>query len=170
MLGTLKAPALVSAVLLAGCGGSAETNLTTGETPSWLVAEQPSGARPVTAVKETAREGDQVVIRGRIGGRADPMSADLAVFVMMDPAIKSCSDLGQSCPKPWDYCCETPESLKTNSVTVQIVDASNETVRVDLSRHGFKPLDEVVVVGTVGPRPNPEVFVIKAEKIHRVSG
>ena len=83
---------------------------------------------------------------------------------------RECADLGQSCPKPWDYCCETPESLKSNSVTVQIVDASNETVRVDLSRHGFKPLDEVVVVGTVGPRPNPEVFVIKAEKIHRVSG
>lgn len=112
----------------------------------------------------------EIVVRGRIGGRSDPMSADLAVFVMMDPSVPSCADLGHGCPKPWDFCCESQDSRTTNSATVQLVDPADGPVRVDLAAYGFKPLDEVVVVGTVGPRPGPEVLMIRARKIHRVAG
>jgi hypothetical protein len=160
---------------LAGCGGpstpaddaSAESRPVAA---SWLLADLPVGAVPVAQAKQTAREGDQVVVRGRIGGRQDPLSRDLAVFVMMDPALPSCRDRGGPCKKPWDFCCETPETITANSATVQLYGDTEAPMAIDLGGHGFEPLDEVVVVGTVAPRPNKAMLVIHAEKIHRVSG
>ncbi|MHC4776547.1 MAG: hypothetical protein ACYTBR_14950, partial [Planctomycetota bacterium] len=137
---------------------------------SWLLADMPADAVPVLQAKQTAREGDQVVVRGRIGGRSDPLSHDVAVFVVMDPALPSCRDRGGPCKKPWDYCCETTETITANSATVMLVDDAKTPMAVDLGGHGFEPLDEVVVVGTVAPRPNEAMLVIHARKIHRVSG
>ena len=159
---------LLLVVSLGGCGDSATPAGATGTDTSWLLASMPSGAIPVSEAKRTAREGDSVVVRGRIGGRRDPMSADIAVFVMMDPAIPHCKV--DACKAPWDYCCETPESITTNSATVQLVGDTSKPITIDLTRHAINPLDEVVIVGTVGPRPTQEVFVIHASKLHRVSG
>lgn len=158
---------LLIEIALGGCGGSpTPPGASTG--PAWLLREMPAAAIPVAEAKRTAREGDQVVVRGRIGGRRDPMNADSAVFVMIDPAIPHC-EIG-TCKTPWDYCCETPESITTNGATVQLVGDTGKPISVDLGKHAIKPLDEVVVVGTVGPRPTQEVFVIHATKLHRVSG
>ncbi len=135
--------------------------------PTWLLAAMPTGAIPVAEAKQSAREGDQVVVRGRIGGRRDPMNANVAVFVMIDPAIPHCK-IGV-CKVPWDYCCETPESITTNSATVQLVGDDGKPMKIDLGSHALEPLDEIVVVGTVGPRPKEAVFVIHAKGIHRVA-
>lgn len=160
---------VVVLILIAGCGGSpAESSAQ--PTASWLVAELPAGAVPVAEAKRTAREGQLVVVRGRIGGRDEPLTHGAAVFVMMDPALPSCEALGHGCPKPWDYCCESPESIMANSATVQVVGDTGGTLAVDLAAYGMHPLDEVVVVGTVGPRPVEATLVIRAQKIHRVSG
>jgi hypothetical protein len=166
---------LLMTTVLAGCGdsstpaddGSAQTSPVA---TSWLLADMPAGAVPVLQVKQTAREGDQVVVRGRIGGRSDPLSHDVAVFVMMDPVLLSCRDRGGPCKKPWDYCCETLETITAHSATVQLVDDARSPMAIDLGGHGFEPLDEVVVVGTVAPRPNEAILVIHAQQIHRVSG
>ena len=158
---------LLIELALGGCGG-ASTPATAPTPATWLVAALPAGAIPVAEAKQSAREGDQVVVRGRIGGRREPMTAGVAVFVMIDPAIPHC-EIGK-CKAPWDYCCETPESITTNSATVQLVGDNGKPMTIDLGKHALKPLDEIVVVGTVGPRPTPEVFVIKAKEIHRVAG
>jgi hypothetical protein len=166
---------LLMTTALAGCGGSstpaddASAQAGPGAT-TWLLADMPSGAVPVAQAKQTAREGDQVVVRGRIGGRPDPMSHDVAMFVMMDPALPSCRERGDGCRKPWDYCCETTETITANSATVQLIDDARDPMAINLGTHGFEPLDEVVVVGTVAPRPNEAMLVIHAQKIHRVSG
>ncbi len=158
---------LLIVIAVGGCGNS-PTPGAPATTPTWLLAAMPTGAIPVAEAKQSAREGDQVVVRGRIGGRREPMNANVAVFVMIDPAIPHCK-IGE-CKIPWDYCCETPESITTNSATVQLVGDNGKPMPIDLGRHALKPLDEIVVVGTVGPRPTAEVFVIRAEKIHRVAG
>jgi hypothetical protein len=170
------APLLLSiTTALVGCGGDSTpaddaSAQTSPVAASWLLADMPAGAVPVLEAKQTAREGDQVVVRGRIGGRSDPLSHEVAVFVMMDPVLPSCRDRGGPCKKPWDYCCETPETITANSATVQLVDDAKTPMAIDLGGHGFEPLDEVVVVGTVAARPNEAMLVIYAQKIHRVSG
>jgi hypothetical protein len=131
----------------------------------------PEGAVDVAAAKQTAKEGDSVVVRGRIGGRVEPISKDSAVFVIVDPVLLSCDQIeGDTCSTPWDYCCETPESMAANNATVQIVDASGAPIAIDVQTVGLKPLDTIVIVGTVGPRPSPQVLTIKATGVHRVGG
>ena len=166
---------LAATVGLAACSETgtddgAATTPAAPEQPAWLAASLPPGAMDVAVVKKTAKEGDTVIVRGRIGGRVEPMSTDSAVFIMMDPAIPSCADLhGDRCATPWDYCCETPEALVANNATVSLLGPAGTTpLEVDLAGHGFAPLDEIIVVGTVGPRPTDDVFVIEAESLYRV--
>jgi hypothetical protein len=142
-----------------------------GTSPAWLLASMPEGAVGVAAAKPAAAEGDTIVLRGRIGGRADPLSKDSAVFVIMDPDVPSCADMGEDhCPTPWDYCCETQESITASNATVQLVGPDGAALAIDLSKHGVKPLDEVVVVGAVAPRPNEQTLIVKATGLFRTGG
>jgi len=170
--------AVLCASLLMACGQSAEQSTgssttsgasATGESPSWILASAPREAMDVGVAKAEVEEGQQVTVRGRIGGRVDPMSSERAQFVIMDPAIPSCADMGDAdhCPTPWDYCCESPASMQANSATVVIVDEEDNARKIDLHTLGFEPLDEVVVVGTVDSRPTPEVLVIRAREIYK---
>src|SRR3712207_479211 len=53
--------------------------------PAGLVlAESPSGAKDVADVRKTAKDGDTVVVRGRVGGREHPFTEGRATLVLMD--------------------------------------------------------------------------------------
>ncbi len=139
-------------------------------TPTWILAAAPADAVPVATLKASATEGQHVVIRGRIGGRADPISADSPVLIIMDPALASCADIeGDTCATPWDYCCETPASIAANNATIQVVDAAGEPITGSLAAAGLEPLAEIIVVGVVAARPDPSVLTIRATGIHRVT-
>ena len=176
--------AAVALATLAGCEQSTPettgattgttTRATTGgaaggaEAPAWLLTSAPADPVDVAAAKTTASEGDQIAIRGKIGGRSDPMSVDSAVFVVMDPAIPSCADNpGDTCAKPWDYCCEPKEVITANNATIQLVGEDGAPLAIDLSKHGIKPLDEVIAVGTVAARPNEQTLIVKATRLYR---
>lgn len=170
--------ALSAALLLTACEkpapsptASAAPSSTPAAGLAWVLTSMPEGAVPVGQLKADAKEGDRVVMRGRIGGRSEPMTSGSAVFLVMDPAIPSCADEpGDKCPTPWDYCCEPRESLAANNATVMVVSPGGQAVDTDMRLAGFAPLDEVVVVGVVGPRPSPEVLTIRAEGVYRVGG
>lgn len=162
---------------LAGCSGEAGSNAEpasgqqgTGSAdvpPAWLLDRVPDSFADVGDVKSYAEEGDEVAIRGRIGGRVDAMSDEAAFFVMMDPSIPDCSAKDDDhCPTPWDYCCEPSSSKAANSATVQLLGDDGLPMGVNLREHGFDELDTVIVVGTVGPRSSEEVFTIDATGIY----
>jgi hypothetical protein len=167
---------LTAAALAAGCTkeedpSPSEAAAPTDTAPTWLLASAPADALEVAAAKQTVAEGDEVVLHGRIGGRTDPMSTETGMFVMMDVAIPSCADMEEDhCTTPWDYCCEPSDSLAENAATVLLVDESGKQIETDLHEAGLSPLDKVIVVGTVGPRPDPDVLTIRATAIHRVGG
>lgn len=143
-------------------------NATATNTAAWLLDAAPANAKPVVAAKADATEGQQIVVRGRIGGRKEPMTNDSAVFTIVDLEIPYCGQHSEhGCPTPWDYCCETPETMMANSATVQLVDGAGAALDVDPIAAGLEPLDEVVVVGTVGPRPSKEVLTIRATGVFR---
>lgn len=144
---------------------------TTNPQTTWLVSAMPEGAVDVAELKRTAKEGDAVVIRGRIGGTTKPIAPDIAVFTIVDPAVPSCADAADDhCATPWDYCCETPESMARSTATIQILDPTGAPVSGSVEAAGFAPLDTVIIVGTVGPRPDPRVLTIRATGVHRVGG
>lgn len=162
----------LAALLLAGCGdgsndASADNNPSADARPAWLLSDAPGQATAVGEAKTSVQAGDEVKIVGRIGGRLKPMEPGSPVFLIVDPSVPSCAELHEdACPTPWDYCCEPPNSLMANSATVQLLDASGAPSAVDPIAAGLSPLDEVVVVGKVGPRPSDQVLTIQATGVY----
>lgn len=166
---------ITGTLFLTGCGDPAAqsttdaTNATKASSPSWILTAAPENATSITDAKASAKEGDEIVLRGRIGGRKEPIGEGSPVFTMMDLAIPHCGqNPDDRCATPWDYCCETPETIATNSATVQVLDASGQSETTSLIASGLSALDEILVVGTVGPRPNDQVLTIRATGIYRV--
>jgi len=175
----LTAAGLTLALTLAACSqedaptaDGTPAQATTAQLPAGVMLEQaPANAMPVAQVKASAAEGDAVTVVGRIGGRRQPMTQGRAAFIIMDNNVPSCADNpDDNCPTPWDYCCETPDTIAANSASIQIVDDQGNPIAIDLAAAGFSPLDEVVVVGTVAERPSDAVLIIKATNIYKRAG
>lgn len=164
------APVILGSVFaLVGCGEQASDSgdvakNQSGQTTqaSWMLADAPADPVEVAVAKENAAEGEEIVIKGRIGGRKTPITEGSPVFTIVDLELPHCGQIpGDTCATPWDYCCETSESLTANTATIQI--ASGDEVAGVL-----EPLDLVIVRGTVAPRPNEDVLTVKASGVHVV--
>lgn len=114
------------------------------------LAAEPAGAAGVLAVRKDAKDGDDVVIVGRIGGSHKPFTGK-ASFTIVDPSLKPCSENGEddNCSTPWDYCCGcTPEQLKDATALVKFTDPAGDTYHDDAKAlFGLKELQTVVVRG-----------------------
>ena len=154
-----------------GCSeeGTTTTTTTTVNQSEWFLTDEPANAAAVAEVKTAAKEGDEVVVRGRIGGSGEPISKDSSIFTIMDLKVPHCGENpDDKCPRPWDYCCETPDTIKQNSATVKIVGDDGEPLPIDVTENGLAALDEVVIVAKVGPRPNQDVLVLETSGVYRV--
>jgi len=99
----LRMASILMIAFFAGCGGENKEPKPDGS--KYLLSEEPQGAAGVRDVRESAKDEDEVVMVGRIGGMEDPWVEDLAAFSIVDPAMKPCNEIGDdACPKPWDYC------------------------------------------------------------------
>ncbi|MGP1345362.1 MAG: hypothetical protein ACTS3F_01665 [Phycisphaerales bacterium] len=137
---------------------------------AWILTSAPAGDVGIVAAKDSAKEGDSLILRGRIGGRMEPISDESPVFTIVDLSLPHCGEKAHdSCPSPWDYCCDTPETITAHSATVQLVDAEGRTIDTGAGL-ALDPLDEVIVVGTVGPRQSAQVLTIRATGVYRVGG
>lgn len=163
--------ATASLLLLSACG---ETKPAAQHTPAapasnWLLAAAPEGAVSVTEAKSSAKEGEQIVLRGRVGGRKTALTDGSAVFTVMDLAIPHCGENPtDACPTPWDYCCESPDTITANSATIQVIGADGQPITESPATHGVAALDELIVVGTVGPRASSSVLTVRATGVYRV--
>lgn len=135
---------------------------------AWKLASAPAGGIDVAKAKAGAKEGDKITLVGRIGGRSEPITASSGLFVIMDPALPACSDNPEdNCATPWDYCCETPETITANAATVQLRDADGKPIV--LADGELQPLSKITVVGTVAPRPNSDTLVVYATGVHVIT-
>lgn len=125
----------------------------------YLLGEEPAGAKGVLDVKKQAKDGDEVVLVGRIGG-ANPFTGR-AAFTIVDMSLKSCSDReGDNCATPWDFCCEAPDDLAKATVLVKFVDENGKTLTQDAKESmGLKELQTVVVRG-IARRADGGAFTI----------
>lgn len=102
--------ALMSLALILVIGCSSEpTNSPPQPAPSndvtYLLKSEPKDAAGVIQVRKDAKDAEEVVIVGRIGGSENPWIKGRAAFTIVDTSLKSCKECGShDCPKPWDYC------------------------------------------------------------------
>ena len=141
--------------LMVGCGKPSVPPATTTKTPApkidgtkFVLAEEPVDAKTVLEVREEAKDGDAVVIVGRIGGDRDPWVTDRASFLIVDQTLIPCNERkGDSCKTPWDYCCDS-DVLAKSKATIKFVDDAGKTLANDARQlFNVKELQTVVVKG-----------------------
>ena len=115
----------------------------------FVLDKAPEGAKDVGAVKAAGvKDGDEVVVRGVVGGSASPFVNNRAVVKIIDPAVITCDKMpGDTCKTPWDACCYQDDAT-ARGATVQLVDAGGSPLKGTLEGlGGLKPLSQVVVRG-----------------------
>lgn len=129
-----------------------------------FVDTAPADAIEVREAILSAKPGADIVVRAVVGGRKKAFVDGRAVLVAADTRLAPCGS-GEGCPTPWDYCCESKETLAANTMTVQIVDAKGTPLGTDLKgAHGLDELKSIVVAGTV--RNVEGSLVVDAKKIY----
>lgn len=147
-------PTLVSPVLLAlvGCGSQsvAPAKSSLAVPAALIVPAIREPAKNISELKKTAKVGEAVVVRGLVGGRAEPFVRERAAFVIADTHLITPCDRNpeDKCPQPWDFCCEPLESIVAATATVQVRDSTGQVLAVDLKGHGgLEAGCEVIVRG-----------------------
>ncbi len=114
---------LVIVILVMGCFISGVVGAQTKQSQVFcriafrFVRESPSRwAVDVGEARKIAQQGQQVVIKGRIGGVPNPFADKYAIFVLSDLRLLMCEE---KCPTPWDYCCTPREKILANVATVK---------------------------------------------------
>ncbi len=144
---------LTVGLLVVGCTRNDSSNKTDPDKkPSNAVASkhvldsEPASAKGVKEVKQQAKDGDEVVVVGRIGGSDKPFTGR-ASFTIVDVSFKPCPD-GEGCPTPWDFCCEAPDDLAKGTIFVKFVDSAGKTLANDAKALlGVKELSTIVIRG-----------------------
>lgn len=149
-------------------GTPASATLPAGVPADFFLTKAPSDAKGVIEAKQSAAEGDTVVVRGRIGGSTDPFVADRAMFTLADLGMKTCDQIeGDACKTPWDYCCEPPTEIATRSLTVQLLGEDGKVARLPLEGLGrLRPMAEVVVEGKVSKKRSDKLFIVDASHVY----
>jgi len=177
---------LASSVILVACGGKGDDHdhshtrqdrgaptapaAPEGTFPATLFATAPTGEPVgVGAMKQAAKQGDRVIVVGRIGGSKDPFLADRAMVTIVDPSVKLCGEAepeNDHCATPWDFCCEPRENLRKMSIAVVVNGADAAPIaHTLLGQGGLKPGARVVVEGTVATVGPDGAAMIAAERI-----
>lgn len=138
---------ILSAAMM-GCGSKPNSPATT-QAPAnskYLASAEPANAQPVGDARESAKDDEDIVLVGRIGGSGKPFVDGVAAFTIVDPKVPHCSK-DEGCPTPWDYCCEQNQ-VKNNIATVKVISEDTKTVPEDARKLlGVKELNMVVVHG-----------------------
>jgi hypothetical protein len=169
---------LMALAAVAGCqqsgnsdpqDGDGDSNSTAALPEGFLLASMPENVQGVAEAKDKLKEGDDVAIRGRIGGANEPFVAGRAAFTIVDAGLKACSDIpGDECQRPWDYCCEPRDSLARHSATISVVNAEGKPLPMSMHGvHGLQELSDVVIVGKVA-QAEGNVLLVHAEGIYVV--
>lgn len=148
-LQTLTLTGLCAVVLaVTGCSQESTTPASSTTGTEFLLNREPGGALEVMAAKKAAKDQEEIIVVGRIGGKVDPWIKDLAAFDLADNSLVACNDIpGDGCETPWDYCCDP--NVDKGRIQIRVVDDGGKVVKTDARKLlGVKELDTIVVRGT----------------------
>ena len=138
---------LAAIAVAPSCGPAEDSPVATSELPaSYWLASAPDGALDVKNARQTATDGSEIVVIGRVGELLDAR----AQFHLVDRSFDSCNLRPEDeCETPWDYCCIEATELKGGTLVVEFRDGDQLLKTTTRSFHGLDHLKEVVVRGKV---------------------
>lgn len=109
-----------------------------------LLTTEPTPASSVVETKEKVKDGEEVIVHGRV----KDFVKGYAVLVIADTSMKACIDnTEETCPTPWDYCCNPKEKIQKSVATVQLTEDGTTPIKTELE--GFKGLQRLSSYVTV---------------------
>lgn len=168
-LGLLAAMSLPYAM---GCGSASDASTQSSVSTSpidgakFVLAAEPDGAIGVIEARESAENGDELVLVGRIGGEANPWIEGRAAFMLLDPSMLVVGESegmaeGQLCTAD---CCVTERQACTT--LVKFVDGTGTLVAVDARELLGVSLDDMVVVKGTAKRDETGNFQLLATGLY----
>ena len=163
----------LTALALASCqskddDSTAAQQPASAELTAIIDAKVDGDAQDIHVIRQTAKPGDTITIKGRIMGNDNPFVEGRAAFILGDSeVITACSDrASDGCSTPWDTCCDTPEDIKRATATIQIINADGRVLKEGIEGvAGIEKLAKLLVTGTVAEGSTAERLVINATAI-----
>ncbi len=160
---------IMAGLMMTGCGneGSSQSSATPLPATVYLTALPEATVKTVQAARAEVHEGEEIIVRGVVGGSKNPFGENRAIMTIIDDTLeKSCASEGDHCPTPWDYCCTPRERLMASIATVRFVDTEGKPLEATIGADGrIKPFSTVVVRGKVATGSTPENLIIDAEQV-----
>lgn len=143
----------------------------TGPSPELMAiidAPVETEASDIHLIRETAKPGDTITVKGWIMGNMSPFVEGRAAFILGDPkVITACSERpGDGCTTPWDNCCDDDKDIQRATATIQIVGEDGRVLKEGIEGvEGIEKLSKLLVTGTVAEGSTPKNLVINASAI-----
>ena len=152
---------LIGVAWTAGCGTSTVPTVATPklDVSKFLLADEPSGALSVVELREQAKNDDDVVLVGRIGGAAKPWVAGRAAFSVVDPSLQLCDEGGGVCSCCKDKVCDA-------MALVKVVDEHGRVLKADARKLLRVKENELVVVSGKAKRDDAGNLTILARGVY----
>jgi hypothetical protein len=152
--------------MLSGCTDkepSSAAKPEVGGKEKYLAKVEPAAAKSVIDVKKDAKDGDPVVVVGRIGGGKRPFTGR-AAFTLVDLSLEPNDEDG--CGDA--YCTFDRDDLLKATALVKFVDQSGKTLPQDAKAFfGVKELQTVVIRGHVKREGDKGLSIVAEEMFAR---
>lgn len=149
---------------------AAQTNAPdTSVLEAYFTEESIADPQAIHIARTTAKPGDEIVLKGLIMGREKVFVDGRASFLLGDrEKLTPCNAIpGDSCPTPWDACCDSAEVKRTALASIQITAADGRVLTGGLKGvKGLKELSAVTVSGVVDASSTEENLIVNAKQIH----
>lgn len=129
-----------------GCGPSvSETPTSVAASSEFQLTSEPVGALEVLDAKDQAKDGEPVVVVGRLGGGLNPWVDGRAAFLIVDTRIlPSCEEAGHCTAD----CADCAKEMMAASTMVKFLGQDGKVLPVDARKLlGVKEQETVVVQG-----------------------
>lgn len=162
---------LTVTIATVGCGSASDSATSQATAVSfdgskYVLADEPDGAVGVIAARGEAKDGDSIVMVGRVGGATNPWIEGRAAFTLLDAsksvvATGSESKDGEIC---MGDCCANERAACTALVTV--VDDSQRVIPVDSRKLFGLAANDMVVVRGKAKKDESGNFAVVADGVY----
>lgn len=128
-----------------GCGRLPEATNPTNSDSAYRLTAEPSGAMDVLDAKDQAKDGEPIVVVGRLGGGVNPWIDGRAAFLVVDERVVPACDEGDQCAAD---CPDCSQEMAAASAMVKFLGSDGKVLPVDARELlGVKDQDTVVIRG-----------------------
>jgi len=137
--------ALAICLVFTGCADSTVSEPVAVKSSEFTLTTEPANALEILDAREQAKDGEPIVVVGRLGGGIKPWIDGRAAFLVVDTRVQGCGE-GDKCDENCPGC---SKEMAEASTMVKFHGADGKVLATDARQLlGVKELETVVIRGT----------------------